>query len=191
MAWITILPVVAGARRAGDSGWDAFYAAGFVYYGALLGLILGIYLESRRRNKSPIDYTDTYFRLLPFGQAIGRIGCYFNGCCYGCESHSWMAVPYRIGQVETKILPVPFLESAFCLALGVVLLRWNTSRKGNYTIAYLISYAVFRLIIEFFRGDEIRGIWMGFSTSQWISLIILCVCALYHVQLLFVPVFSF
>jgi len=134
---------------------------GFVFYGALIGLITGIFLESRRRKISMLIYTDTFLRLLPIGQAIGRIGCYFNGCCYG-----------------TLIIPVQFIESGFCLALGTILLLWQTNKTGRYTFAYLSAYSLFRFFLEFFREDEIRGFYGVFSTSQWISIAIIFVLIL-------------
>jgi phosphatidylglycerol:prolipoprotein diacylglycerol transferase len=112
---------------------------------------------------------------MPIGQAFGRIGCYFNGCCYGARSDSWIAIPYIIGGVHTKVIPTQFIESLFCLLLGIAFLVWKTEKQGLYTFIYFISYAVFRFIIEFYRGDNIRGIWLGLSTSQLISIGIIIV----------------
>ena len=69
-------------------------------------------------------------------------------------------------------LPVPLMESLFLLllaALLIVILK-NNKHRGTVTAWYLILYAVWRFVIEYFRGDKIRGIYGIFSTSQWISL---------------------
>jgi phosphatidylglycerol:prolipoprotein diacylglycerol transferase len=163
----TVLPLILSGER---TGWDAFFSIGFVFYGGFLGLTAGILIESRRRKKPVLDYTDTLYRLFPLGQAVGRVGCYFNGCCYGIESDSWLAIPYAIDGMSMTVIPVPLIEALFCFLLGVFLLIWKPSRIGSYTFVYVISYAAFRFVIEFFRGDEIRGIWGVLSTSQWISL---------------------
>jgi phosphatidylglycerol:prolipoprotein diacylglycerol transferase len=166
------------------TGWDAFFSVGFVFYGALIGLSAGIFLESKRRGKPVLIYTDAFFRLLPLGQAIGRIGCYFNGCCYGAESNSWIAIPYIIGDIHVTVIPTQFIEAAFCLILAVAFLFWQTEKQGRYTFIYLSAYAVFRFVLEFFRGDEIRGLWFGLSTSQWISISMMIIATIGGVKLI-------
>jgi len=170
IAFVSILPILIKDNL---WGWSTFFLVGFVFYGALIGLIIGIFIESKRRNKPITTYTDTFLRLLPLGQGIGRIGCYFNGCCYGIQSDSLIAIPYPINGVYVSVIPVQIIEALFCLSLGIVLLTIQSNKQGFYTHIYLICYAIFRFIIEFFRGDEIRGLWIGLSTSQWISLVII------------------
>ncbi|MCL1987372.1 MAG: prolipoprotein diacylglyceryl transferase [Firmicutes bacterium] len=166
LSFATVLPHILNEQL---SGAEIFFSVGFVFYGALIGLLLGTFLESRRRKKPFLDYTDTFLRLLPLGQAIGRIGCYFNGCCYGVESDSVLAIPYIVDGAAVMVIPTQFIEAAFCLVLAIALLSWQTDKKGAYTFVYLGSYAVFRFVLEFFRGDVVRGVWFGFSTSQWIG----------------------
>ena len=85
---------------------------------------------------------------------------------------------------ELAILhPVPLYESLFALALFLMCLlamrlKYKT-RDGAIGLIVLLLYAFFRFLVEFLRGDEDRGIWLfGFSTSQWVSLIILLVLLL-------------
>jgi phosphatidylglycerol:prolipoprotein diacylglycerol transferase len=168
----TILPAFINEKR---TFIEALLSTGFVFYGGFAGLLAGLFFESRRRRKDMLRYTDTFFRLLPLGQAIGRIGCFFNGCCYGSPTESWIGVMYPVRGIETKILPTQLMESTFCFGLAGFLLCWKTERKGFYTAAYIVLYAAFRFVIEFYRGDSIRGVWGFLSTSQWISLILLVV----------------
>lgn len=175
---ITVLPVIIREHR---TGLDALLSIGFVYYGGFIGLAVGLYLESKRRKKAFLNYTDTFFRLLPIGQAFGRIGCYFNGCCYGKPTGSWIGIPYPVNGAVITVVPTQLIESAFCLALGIALLLCKSKKKGFYTSFYLYSYAVFRFIIEFSRGDSIRGVWGGLSTSQWISIVLIIGCAVINV----------
>ena len=71
-------------------------------------------------------------------------------------------------------VPTQLIESVSEFSLFIILLI--IERKKNDTDLlriYLVAYAVIRFINEFFRGDEIRGVFLGLSTSQWISLMIL------------------
>lgn len=175
---ITVLPVIIHEQR---TGLDALLSIGFVYYGGFIGLVVGLYLESKRRKKALLNYTDTFFRLLPIGQAFGRIGCYFNGCCYGKTTGSWIGIPYPVNGAKITVVPTQLIEAAFCMALGITFLLSKSKKKGFYTLVYVYSYTVFRFIIEFFRGDSIRGVWCGLSTSQWISIALLSGCMVINV----------
>jgi phosphatidylglycerol:prolipoprotein diacylglycerol transferase len=168
----TLMPMFFRAKK---TFAEALLSVGFVFYGGFAGLLVGLFLESRRRHKDMLRYTDTFFRLFPLGQAIGRIGCFFNGCCYGRPTDSWIGVMYPVRGIDAKIMPTQLMESLFCLGLAGFLLCWKTEQKGFYTVAYVVLYASFRFVIEFYRGDSIRGVWGLLSTSQWISLILLLI----------------
>lgn len=144
---------------------------GFVFYGGCIGGTIGLYIYCKRQKRIFLEMTDVFFSILPLGQAIGRIGCYLNGCCYGKIQEGGISVPYIVNGVRVRVFPTWFFESAFCLI--IFLFFWlvcKTRRLGFYTAVYMILYSSFRFIIEFFRGDEIRGVWGSFSTSQVISI---------------------
>ena len=69
---------------------------GFVFYGGLIGAIVGLYIYSKQRWNRFFDLLDTYASIFPLGQAIGRIGCYFNGCCYGKYYTGFLSVKYVV-----------------------------------------------------------------------------------------------
>jgi phosphatidylglycerol:prolipoprotein diacylglycerol transferase len=107
---------------------------------------------------------------IPLFHGFGRIGCLLAGCCYGKELNAPIEILHMI---HVERFPVQAIESLFEFVLFVVMLFID--RKKNHTDLlkiYLLSYAVFRFVNEFFRGDEVRGIYMGLSTAQWISLAI-------------------
>ena len=56
---------------------------GSVFYGGLIGGILGLLLVCKKYHQSFLMFADVAASLLPLGHAIGRLGCYLNGCCYG------------------------------------------------------------------------------------------------------------
>lgn len=147
---------------------------GFVFYGGLIGGLIGILIFCKIYNICYLDITDIYAKLLPLGQAIGRIGCFFNGCCYGREYHGIFAVPYTVNNSKVEVFPTWFVESFICIIIFIYFLRISKKcYRGFYTSRYLIFYSIYRFLIEFLRGDDIRGIWNGISTSQIISIIML------------------
>lgn len=144
--------------------------SGYVFYGGLYGVLLAICIYTRNDN----DLRNRIFILvapaIPLFHGFGRIGCLFAGCCYG----KILNIPINIGNlVEFTRVPVQLMELFFEFILFVVLIIIGKKRSGSNCLkVYLIAYALFRFVIEFLRGDTVRGIWYGLSTSQWISLLI-------------------
>lgn len=155
--------------------------SGIVYYGGLFGALLMVYLICRIRKQNFADLSDILTVGIPLFHCFGRVGCFFAGCCYGVESNSWIAFPYRVynSQEIVKRIPVQLIEAAFELILFCFLLRLYYCYEKNKTIAqnlldiYLLSYAIFRFVIEIWRGDEIRGKFGVISFSQIISLVVI------------------
>lgn len=144
-------------------------AGGFVFYGGLLGALAGnvIFCKVRKYNLDDVmDFTVPAFALF---HAFGRVGCFFGGCCYGFK----FSGPVYFGNLfYLNYFPMQLVEAAFELIMFFLLKK---APEGKTLKIYLLSYGVFRFVNEFFRGDAVRGIWFGMSTSQWISLIIIAV----------------
>ena len=169
--------------------WSFNYAlnriitAGFVFYGGLIGALIGSLLFSKRLNIPIIQITNTICPSFPLFHSFGRIGCLFGGCCYG------IVIPKGFYHLESEPdisrLPVQLYESIVLLII-TLLLFFIEKRNNNSPLMpiYLLLYSIWRFIIEFFRGDDIRGIWWIFSTSQWISIILflisLTILATFH-----------
>ena len=162
--------------------------SGMVFYGGMLGGILGIYLFCRPSSKRPLlgDYLDIYSVGIPLFHVFGRIGCFFGGCCYGRES-SWGIVVHGntvVPEVNDVVrIPTALIESGCNLFIFFIMmyayLRVTKNNGSNYRgrllLVYFLIYPPVRFVIEFFRGDAIRGIWWGLSTSQWISIVLFSV----------------
>ncbi len=156
---------------------------GMVFYGGLVGGILGIYICSRKKKRSFFEFSDLMAPCFCVAHACGRIGCLLVGCCAGVEPgdpvlfgaatyHGACAFTYADGHQH---LPVPLMEAVFLLLLCValILILKKAKKLGTVTGWYLVLYAIWRFVIESFRGDAERGIYGLFSTSQWISFAIL------------------
>lgn len=149
---------------------DYFWlGGGFVFYGGLIfGLIF--YLVYSLRFKK-FNFHKSYLLIpgIAFGHAIGRIGCFLTGCCYGSQCE----LPWAVKMEGEFRHPVQLYEAFALFSIGFLALSWIEKKKTNLNIItnYLLVYSGVRFFIEFFRGDEIRGIfWFSLSTSQFISL---------------------
>ncbi len=144
---------------------------GFVFYGGLIfSLIYTLILYLVLRKKVEFKF---FIELLPgltLGHAVGRIGCLMAGCCFGVESLSFFSVTIN----GVNRIPVQLFESIFLLIIFFFI--YKLMKQGKHYLAcsfYFLGYGIFRFIIEFFRADEIRGQWGNFSTSQWVSLVMI------------------
>jgi phosphatidylglycerol:prolipoprotein diacylglycerol transferase len=175
----------------GDSFGEIFskFFGELVFFGGLLGGIAGLALYCKLFKVELLPMLDLCAATIPAGHAIGRIGCLLGGCCYGEEMSSVSILtviypPSTLGLAPEYTVPsgvpllnVPGMESAFLVLLfianSVIFLR--TNRKGLCTGIYLTAYGAWRFVIEFFRGDSIRGVYFGLSVSQYVSIVLVVV----------------
>ena len=165
--WITVFGrmVTAIGNIGGSITFGEFFKdyilSGFVFYGGLIGGAAAViwYLHDERQKVS--DFVNVVMPAIPLGQAFGRIGCFFAGCCYG-----------DVCITADTVLPVQLVESAANFAIfGIMLLVLNKKQKRPLGLAlYLIMYSVVRFILEYFREDPIRGNVGTLSTSQFIGI---------------------
>lgn len=148
---------------------------GFVYYGGLFGVLLGILVYCKLLNLESGPVYNMVAPAIPLFHIFGRIGCFLAGCCYGFL----LPTPITIGGMVIDRFPTQIIEAAFnlMLFLAIYLLQKKFIRV-KWMRVYLISYAVFRFLIEFTRGDDLRGFFFALSTSQIISLFILAGCVI-------------
>lgn len=178
--------VVALGRE--DIGELAGYLfGGLVFYGGLIGAVIGVYRYCHHFRVSFKAFIDVYTPLIPLIHAFGRIGCFLAGCCYGMEYHGFGAVqfptPDKFPMFENDPilsavprLPIQLIEAGLNIIAFIVLWTIMKKRKNKpfQTLGfYLIYYTVARFILEFFRGDIERGYFGAVTTSQWISLLLL------------------
>ena len=169
----------------------ALFQSGGVFYGGLLGAIPVAFWYARRHHLDGWKTADVLAPGVAIGQAVGRLGCFMAGCCYGRPAPNlpW-AVTFRdvyanrnVGTpLDTPLHPTQIYESVACfLILGILL--WMAPRKrfhGQLVLAYVFLYAVARFIVEMYRGDTIRGFVLGgrLSTSQFIAVLMVVSAAL-------------
>lgn len=153
-----------------------------VYYGGLLLALASSVLYIVKKKLPAWTLADLAAPGIALGQAIGRLGCFSAGCCYGKPTHMPWGVTFtnkyaydNVGvPLNIKIHPTQIYESLGALFLFLFLM-WRLSKKhagGQIMIEYLILYACLRFAAEFFRDDE-RGFVLNglLSTSQLIAVL--------------------
>ena len=158
---------------------------GFVFFGGVLGALAMGFVAKLWVGLDYMATADYAGVALPFGHAVGRLGCLAAGCCYGSPT----ALPWGIalggspGSVTPRELwgvplhPTQLYESAACAAIGFFLLKALLPRverrelvPGTVFLAYVALYSAARFGIEFFRFDDRGASLPPFSVSQWLSL---------------------
>lgn len=157
--------------------WD--FANGFVIYGALIGGIVGVVLYCCYKKLNFWSYFDLTMISVALAQGFGRIGCFLAGCCYGMETEGPLAIVFHNSAYApngVRLLPTQLISSGLdFLHYAVLLVFLKKYKKGEGQVAglYFIFYSIGRFILEYFRGDLVRGNVGVLSTSQFISIFML------------------
>ena len=168
---LTVLPEVladpASILRTLSTGW--------VVFGGLLGGMLGGWIFCRRKGLPAWKYFDVGLPSVALAQGFGRIGCFFAGCCYGVETDSAFSIVFSASQFapnHVHLVPTQLISSAGDFLLYFFLVWYDRHRKkrdGEVAAMYLILYSAGRILVEFWRGDLVRGAVGPLSTSQFIG----------------------
>lgn len=149
--------------------------SGAVIFGSLGGLL---YLYSK---KQPLlDWLDCFAPGIALGQAIGRLGCFFAGCCYGQPTDLPWGVTFKntssLAPLFQSLHPTQLYHSLAGLITFLILLMFGNrlQTEGRITGLFLVLFSVFRFIIEFFRADY-RGEFGPLSATQLITLVFLSI----------------
>ncbi len=155
--------------------------SGGTFYGGVIGGILLVLIYSYIYGMPLLAVFDTFAAALPIGHAIGRLGCFTAGCCYGKPTTLPWAVTFTspvAGRINGTPLGVPLhpteLYEAAAEFLNFLILIWMGKRqrfKGQLLGTYFVLYGFERGTIEFFRGDPGRTMLFhnSFSLMQVVS----------------------
>lgn len=141
---------------------------GFVFYGGLIGGFLFVALFKALNRSFKLIGFWPIVPALTFGHALGRLGCFLAGCCYGKPTEFFWGVFMH----EHYRHPTQLLEAIGLFSLGLYLIK-SSRPKHVLVSSYLIIYGVLRFMIEGLRGDMIRGTWGLFTPSQTISILLI------------------
>lgn len=149
---------------------------GLVWYGGFAGGVAAAWLHTRHRKIDTAQVFDIFIPPLALAQAVGRIGCFMNGCCYGFETKGpWgVCLPDGLG----CYFPVQLLNAALLVGLffGLHHALARAARPGGMIWVYGVGYGALRFTTEFFRGDQ-TAVLGKLSLPQVISAILFVVSA--------------
>lgn len=159
------------------------FDGGITFMGGLVGGVicfLAVYFLFRKRFKTKLVDTLSMFPCaILIGHGFGRIGCFFAGCCYGKETNSFLGVQFP--HLPAPVHPTQLYEAAFLfLMFGICFyLLMKKDFKHNLSL-YLVSYGIFRFLIEYVRADHRGEFVAGISPSQfWGIVMVVAGVALY------------
>jgi phosphatidylglycerol:prolipoprotein diacylglycerol transferase len=156
--------------------------SGGVFYGGLIAAV-AVAIWYMRRHRLPVwGVSDAFAPGIALGHVIGRMGCFFAGCCFGRATDVPWSVTFRneyaaqnVGTpLNVPIHPTQLYEAgAELIILGLLLVlerKWRPF-AGRTFWSYMLLYGITRFFIEFYRGDA-RGMILDLSTSQFVSVIL-------------------
>ncbi len=183
-----LLPVMLTAGAAALIGGHLLYQltpgpgqgwrSGLVLYGAILGGAAGVAFAAKRRGVPVWTALDMAAAPGVLPPLVGRIGCLLAGCCYGraCDLpwaiqfvHPLSLAPRGVSLHPTQVYAIGMLTALFAF---LWLRRRRIAFPGQSAMLYLGLYSIGRFVVEMFRGDEVRGLFLAgtVSFSQLIAL---------------------
>lgn len=157
---------------------ETLQAAGVFHGGFLAALVVAV-LYIKRQHLPAFSTMDAFAPGVALGQAVGRLGCFAAGCCWGRECDLPWGVRFRSDfaapvPLDKTLHPVQLYESAADLAIfGILYRQFNRQHSRGQVIGlYLVLYSIARFVIEFFRVHE-QPLVGPFSLTQWIALALL------------------
>lgn len=173
-ALVELPNLLSGATR-----WWSILFAGGVWLGAVLGGVVFCWFFFRKSEVEAGRALNVAFTGLPLAHVVGRMGCLLAGCCYGAACTKPWAVTYTNElaakfagtPLGTPLHPSPAYEASAELFNFVICLSlWRRGEPAPWSVVFTWAglYGAERFVLEFFRGD-VRGGWLGLSTSQWLA----------------------
>ena len=153
-----------------------FWQGGLSIQGAVAANLVFSWWYFGRAKLSYRRFVDIAAPGLILGQAVGRIGCFFNGDAYGKPTDAWYGVAYQPGTTAfsawglTPLVPAELMEAGLDVAILAVLLLMFKKREfdGQVGLAYFVCYSLARFGLEFLRTDSLMV--GGFKAAQLTAL---------------------
>ncbi len=151
---------------------------GFMFIGAFIGAILGGTIYFEIKNIPRLGGIEIFIPYLPIAGILGRLGCFFTGCCYGEITDSFLGICFPKGShvwyrhVRERLIsedqffslpvhPTQLYEIGMWIIMGIILMmiRGCKPRRGVILLSFLCLYFLMRFIKDFFRADYTMVLW--------------------------------
>ncbi len=166
-----------------------FWGGGYVFFGGAIGGAIAVWIYLRRHKIPFLPISDIGVPYLALGHAIGRVGCFLNGCCWGdlCRAPWGITFPEDSGILNYQIIehllptnrtiPLPIHPTQLYETLGLIIIFFllkmiykDKKYDGQVFLWYFCLYGAWRFFDENFRGDS-EHVWFGMTSSQLVALI--------------------
>ena len=148
--------------------------------GMLFAPVCGL-IYAKFNKLSFLKVADLFVPFVALGHSIGRIGCFFNGCCYGIESAKF---GFYFPVHQAYLIPAQLIDSVVLLILFVILRikQLRPHYKGEIFINYIWFYSISRFFMEFIRADSDK-LSLGLTLFQYICIIIFVIGSIIFVTI--------
>ncbi|MGM0440808.1 MAG: prolipoprotein diacylglyceryl transferase [Elusimicrobiota bacterium] len=156
----------------------AFWEGGLVFLGGVIGGLLYLIYFTKKWGYDFKSVGDVLAPGLSLSYGIGRLGCFSAGCCYGKPTDSCIGIvfnhPESLAPPGVSLVPTQLISSLFGISFSIFLYFYLKTKKTKYPglvmALFFAGYSMFRIIIEFFRGDFRGETFLNLTTTQWIAL---------------------
>ena len=158
-----------------------FWQGGFVILpGLFFGFILGLmYLNWKKQTLSV--WLDLFAPVIALGYVIGRWACFFQGCCYGKVTDSFLGVVFPVlqqqGLINRPRIPTQILTSvgefAVLLFLIYVEKKYKNLKPGIIFVIWVVGHSINRILMEFLRDDPRGPLLFNWGISFWLSVLVI------------------
>jgi phosphatidylglycerol:prolipoprotein diacylglycerol transferase len=191
LALVSLFSGILGSRvvyimlNPGSESWQDFFAVwqgGLSFQGGLIAALLIGYIYKKCIKLSYWKCADLLVPSVAIGYAFTRIGCFLNGCCYGCPTH----LPWAVRFSENGILTPPSHPTQIYAFFASILIFFILTRlekmnraPGFISVSYFGLYGVYRFLIEFLRSGYSAEVWRyGITQAQLASIAMVLVSAI-------------
>lgn len=142
---------------------------GLSWFGGLTIAVISGLVYLKKQNLPVYKAFDLIAPFVALGQAIGRIGCLLNGCCFGKASKYGIYFPVH----KELLIPTQIYSSLALLLIFVILrlLQDKPHKEGEIFFTYLLLYSIKRFLVEFWRADNSAILWK-LTLFQIISILV-------------------
>lgn len=161
------------------------FSSGFVFYGSFIFVVPTAIWYFKKHNIPALPLLDIAAISVVVIQIIGRVGCFFSGCCYGVPTESSLGVVFPTTP-GLHVHPTQLYESSLLAIFLIFLFIFKNHKKfnGQLFLLYLGYYGVSRFFIELFRGDMRGQIIEGLlSHSQGIAIVLITISIITYYKL--------
>lgn len=144
---------------------------GIALHGAILAGALALYFYCKSKKLDPAVILDLFAPAMLLGIAIGRLGCFFNGCCVGIAAPPPFGIHFADAGIPGLRYPTQLYEMVLDLIAVFLILRRDAVFAGHSFLKAISLYSMIRFVIEFYRESYPR--YLGLSIAQYVSIVIL------------------